>query len=211
MSSALVTIPHVAATDRQLAPCTGQRPPRGRASVSLGMAVPVIVLNGPIGVGKSVVLGEVSDLLQEVEASHCAVDLDALSQTFPRHSNDWFMLRLAVDNLRAVWSNAAQAGAERLVLASVVETISDLQLMLGAVPGAVPFVCRLHAPVALLHERLRRREIGTGLDSHLRRASELATILEDGEVDDVVVDASDRPLRSIAADVLEAAGWPRPQ
>ncbi|MEE9206688.1 MAG: hypothetical protein V3U50_06905 [Acidimicrobiia bacterium] len=110
-----------------------------------------------------------------------------------------------------MWSNAARAGAERLVLASVVESVSDLQLILGAIPGATPFVCRLHAPVPLLHKRLRRREIGTGLDWHLRRASELATILEDGNVDDVVVDASDRPLRSIAVDVLEAADWPRPE
>lgn len=174
------------------------------------MTVPVIVLNGSIGAGKSSVLGEVSELLAEVEAAHCALDLDALSQVFPRTPDDPFMLRLAVDNLRAVWSNAARVGAERLVLASVVESVSDLQPMMGAIPGAAPFVCRLHAPVALLQERVRHREIGTDLDWHLRRARELAAILEDGEVNDVVVDASDRPLRSIAIDVLDAAAWPTP-
>ena len=174
------------------------------------MTVPVIVLNGSIGAGKSAVLGEVSDLLAEVKAAHCAVDLDALSEVYPRSPSDPFMLSLAVDNLRAVWFNATQVGAERLVLASVVESVSDLQLMMGAIPGAAPFVCRLHAPVALLQDRVRRREIGTALDWHLRRARQLAAILEDGEVDDIVVDASDRPLRSIAIDVLDAAAWPTP-
>ena len=76
-----------------------------------------------------------------------------------------------------------------------------------AVPGADPFVCRLCAPVGVLHQRLQRREIGSALDWHLHRVGELAEILEDGGVGDVIIDASDRPLRDIATEILEAADW----
>ncbi len=174
---------------------------------SLGMTVSVIVINGPVGVGKSSVLGEVSDLLAEAGIAHCSLDLDALSQTFAPGMEDPFNLRLAVENLRAVWANAARVGAERLVLASVVESDADLRMMMSAVPDAEPFVCRLRAPVEVLHERFRRREIGSALDWHLHRAGELAEILEDGGVGDVLIDASDRPLRDIATEILEAADW----
>ena len=174
---------------------------------SMDMTVPVVVINGPVGVGKSSVLGEVSDLLAEAGIAHCSLDLDALSQTFPSPEDDPFNLLLATNNLRAVWANAAAAGAERLVLASVVESEAHLQMMMSAVPDAEPFVCRLCAPVAVLHQRLRRREIGSALDWHLYRAGELAEILEDSGVGDVVIDTSDRPLRDIATEILEAADW----
>jgi len=185
---------------------------RRKSVLSSYMAVPVIVINGPVGVGKSSVLGEVSDLLAEAGMAHCSLDLDALSQTFAPGMDDSYNLRLAVQNLRAVWANAARVGAERLVLASVIESDAELRMMMDAVPDAEAFTCRLRAPVEVLHERLRRREIGSALDWHLHRAGELAEILEDGGVGDVVVDTSDRPLRDIGIEILEAADWlPQPR
>lgn len=174
------------------------------------VTVPVLVINGAIGSGKSTVLGEVSDLLIEVEAHHTALDFDCLSQTFPRQPDDKFMMKLAIENLVAVWSNARSAGSQRLVLASVIESADDLAAILGSIPNADPFVCRLSAPVGELTRRLDRREIGTAHDWHVRRAAELATLLAAGDVDDLVVETTGRTVRDISMEILAAADWPRP-
>jgi hypothetical protein len=172
--------------------------------------VPVLVINGAIGSGKSTVLGEVSDLLIEVETPHTALDLDCLSQTFPRQPDDEFMMRLAIENLAGVWSNARAAGSQRLVLASVIESGDGLDAMLGSIPNADPFVCRLSAPVSELIRRLDRREIGTSHDWHVRRAAELANLLAAGDVDDLVVETAGRTVLSIGLEILAVANWPHP-
>ena len=171
---------------------------------------PVLVVNGAVGAGKTTALGELSDLLREVDASFLAIDLDALSQMWPQPEDDPYGLGLAVCNLAGVWRNAATAGAARLVVAGVVESPADLAAIVGAVPGADPFVCRLDAPVGELQDRLRRRELGTGRHWHLERAAELAAILAAGTVDDVVVDTTGKPARAIGIEILQAAGWPHP-
>jgi len=76
-----------------------------------------------------------------------------------------------------------------------------------AVPGADITVVRLRAPVALLHERLRRREAGDP-SWYLDAATRLAESLEVAAVDDHVVDNYGRPVEEVAAEVLRVAGWP---
>jgi len=84
------------------------------------MAVPTLLITGPIGAGKTAVAGEVSRLLERNGAAHAMVDVDALGQSFPRPANDRFHHRLALRNLAAVWSNCRKAGARRLILARAV-------------------------------------------------------------------------------------------
>ena len=171
---------------------------------------PVLVINGPVGAGKTTMLGELSDLLREEGASFLAIDLDALAQLWPQPAADPFGLELAVRNLADVWANAAAAGAERLVLASVVESPADLDAMTSAIPHAEPFVCRLDASVAELQRRLAEREIGTGRGWHLDRAAELAEILAAAGVDDAIVETTGRAVRAIGIEILATAGWPHP-
>ena len=80
-------------------------------------------------------------------------------------------------NLAAVWSNYVEGGAERLIVARVVEDRAELAQYRAAVPGAQPIVCRLTAPIALMHERLRISEPGMNLKRALKRGAELAGIL----------------------------------
>ena len=111
-------------------------------------------------------------------------------------------------NLAAVWSNYVEGGAERLIVARVVEDRAELAQYRAAVPDAQPVVCRLTAPLALMHERLRIREPGMNLDRALERAHELTDILERAGVEDFAVDnGPGRPIGDVAREALSRAGW----
>ncbi len=168
--------------------------------------VPLLIISGSLGAGKTTVLNEASDLLAQAGIPHAAIDLDTLAVMHPRH--DPHGERLAFANLAAVWPNYAAAGAERLIIARVVEDRAELDRYREAVPGAQPVVCRLTAPVAVMHERLRVREPGMFQEQALVRAAELDGILARSRVEDFSVDnGPGRPVTEVAREGLSRAGW----
>ena len=174
------------------------------------MTTPLLVLNGTIGAGKTTMLGELTELLVEADESFMAIDLDTLTQAFPRPVDDPFSMRLGVENLAAVWANAASRGIERLVVATVLETAGSLSSVLDTIPGADPVVVLLTAPAAELERRIRKREVGSALEWHLERSRELSLILDRGEHNDLVVATEGREPREVALEILSTAGWPYP-
>jgi hypothetical protein len=68
-------------------------------------------------------------------------------------------------------------------------------------------VCRLVASQATRESRIRQREIGAGLEWHLNRTVELEEILHKASVEDFQVENDGRPIRDVALEVLEKAGW----
>ena len=169
------------------------------------------MINGAIGAGKSTILWEISDLLGEVGVPHASIDLDALAQTFPPSTSDPFNLKLAVRNLRAVWHNASELGAE------IGWRSRPLwKLPTNSTRSSPRFLERIHLcagwrhPLSSCDEGSEDAKIGTALDWHLDRAVELAPILESGTVDDIVIATDDRPIRRIGLEILSSAGWPHP-
>jgi hypothetical protein len=175
--------------------------------VAGAIPVPVLVVTGPVGVGKSTVAAEVSERLDAAGVAHALVDVDALRWCYPRPPGDPFRVGLALRNLAAVWPNFRAAGARRLVLVDVVDSREQLAGYAGAVPGAGFLVVRLRARPETLAGRVRRRETGAGLDRHLRRAAELAAAMERAQVEDLVVETDRRPPGAVAAEVLRRSGW----
>ncbi|MEL6814229.1 MAG: hypothetical protein AAFP03_05360 [Cyanobacteria bacterium J06598_3] len=147
--------------------------------------VPLVLISGLVGVGKTSVGFEVSDLLCKQGVAHTFIDLDQLRYTYPRPVGDGKALpkedrfggQLGIKNLRDVWRNAVAAGSRNLMIASVIETWADVEAIRQVVPGADVVVCQLRARVETLAARVRQREKGKGLDWHLRRSAELAEIL----------------------------------
>ena len=173
-----------------------------------GMAtVPAIVVTGTVGAGKSSVAGELQHVLGRQGIPHAGVDLDALTECWPSPPDDPFNTRVMLKNLACVWSTYRQAGAQRLVMAGVLEYREELDGYRQAIPGLLPVVCRLVASTATLRERLRQREIGSGLAWHLRRAEELAAKLEATRLEDFVVHNEGRTVQETATEVLVRAGW----
>ncbi len=168
--------------------------------------VPVLIISGSMGSGKTAVLSEVSDLLVEADVAHAAIDLDWLSIMHPPQGQHGERLMFA--NLAVAWPVYAAAGAERLVVARVVEDRSELHQYREAVPGAEPVVCRLEASIDTMQERLRCRDPGMFQAQGVARSAALADILWRSGAEDFTVDnGAGRSITDVANEVLSRAGW----
>jgi adenylate kinase len=171
------------------------------------MRVPVLLITGPVGVGKTAVLNEAAEILRTTEVRFTAVDLDALSYTFPAPRDDRFRSELTFRNLAALWRNARAAGSERLVLARVIEARAEVTRYGRAIPGADITVVRLRAPIRTLQRRAREREIGLGRAWSVKRAAELARIMDRARPEDILVETDRRTVGAIAREILDRVGW----
>jgi hypothetical protein len=130
--------------------------------------VDVLVISGPVGVGKSTTAYEVSNQLQAAGIGHALLDSDELDRLFPMPA---YQVELSEQNLRAVWSSFAERGTTRLVLVGVfIDVEAELDWLRRSIPGARWIVVLLLASEETLGERLSRREIGSGLQYHIGRS-----------------------------------------
>ena len=171
------------------------------------MAVPVLIVTGPVGVGKTTIAHEVGRLLRPLGVPYAVVDLDALAGSYPPPPGDGFNAQMAFRNLAAIWRNYAEAGAQRLVLAYVFENKEGLEPVRAAIPGAELTVVRLHAPHEVLRERVAHRERGPSRNWLLHRTIELAELMDRERIEDFLIPTEGRSLTEIAGAVLEESGW----
>src|SRR5919112_732809 len=109
--------------------------------------VPVLVITGPVGVGKSTVLNEIDPPLIAAGIAHASVELEELARCWTPATSD--RPALVYGNLAAVWANYAAHGAQRLVIGMLLEDRAGLGRLLEAVPDGQPTVVRLSAPLAV--------------------------------------------------------------
>jgi hypothetical protein len=199
------------ATDKHAA--TGRRPEAGAAGElkaagdrAMTAPVPVLVITGPVGVGKSTIAVQAATLLREADIPHGLVDLDWIEQCWPVPADDPENERVSHRNLACMWANFRQAGADRLILARGLEDRSPLRRVTKAVPGAQITVVRLRAPLAVLHERIRSRE-ASDPSWFLDAAIHSAQVLAQAEFEDHLVDNENRPATVVAGEVLSRVGW----
>lgn len=167
----------------------------------------MLVINGPVAVGKSTVANAASALLIQRGIAHTYIDVDRLTETFPRLAEDPFGHLLALRNLRDVWANCAAEGSRNLILARVIETPETLQDFIGVVPGAEPTVCLLRARAETLTDRVRRREPGDRREWYEYRSLELARSLERSAPCDFIVDTDGREPNEVAEEVVDQVAW----
>jgi hypothetical protein len=131
------------------------------------------------------------------------VDLDLLGAAWPAPDDDPYQTRLKATNAAAVWANFQAVGSRRLVIAGIVESAAERDLLAQAV-GSPVVICHLAASPGVLEQRIlgRGRDHGAGLDRLIRRAAELAGQLADVDVAEFVVETDDRSADEIATEVV---------
>jgi ribose 1,5-bisphosphokinase PhnN len=159
----------------------------------------LLVVTGPVGVGKTAVSWEIVEVLEERDVPYGFFDPDAV-HFHPRTPDDPFGYRVGLAALDAAWP---LMGADRLVMPLVV---GDRSVLAHFADWEIT-VARLTASPAVLEERIRGRELGAGLQWHLDRAVELQAWWRDHPVEDFLVDTGGRGVRELALEVLTRAGW----
>lgn len=166
----------------------------------------MLVVTGPIGVGKSAVLLEVDSLLVAVGSRHATVEVEELARCWAPEIEP-ARRAFVHGNLAAVWSNFAAVGADRLILSALVEHRSDLEVLSEVVPGGAVTIARLHAPLAVLEQRIRSREAGDAVDGELDGARWWTRHFEQHQPEDFVVETEGRRVPDVAEELLRRAGW----
>lgn len=169
----------------------------------------LLLISGPVGVGKTTTAHEVSEQLEALGVPHTMVDLDALAQTYPRPADDPFGQRLALENLGSVWRAGRRAGARNLIIARVIEDVTELDDYRRATGIERIELVTLMATPRVLEQRVRRRELGSGVAWHVERALELRELLEAAELPGAVIDADGSSVQEIARAVVESVEWSR--
>lgn len=170
------------------------------------MDIPVIVITGSMGSGKTTVMAEASDLLAAAGVNHAAVDLDGLGIG---HIPEGAWPDLAYRNLASVWENFARAGATRLLIAEAVETAEELDRIQTAIPEADILVCRLKASPETMQRRVQAREPGMLQEVFVARVLALDSILDEAQLEDFSLSNDEASVTSVARELLVRAGWLR--
>jgi hypothetical protein len=106
-----------------------------------------------------------------------------------------------------LWPEYAALGHTRLILCAVmVDVPLELAWIADSVPGSRFTVFRLSARRAVLEERVRRRELGSGAEAQLERTFGYLEQIDDGQ-DVVQVDTSEADVTSVARVIRERLGW----
>jgi hypothetical protein len=165
----------------------------------------VLVISGPCGAGKTSVGFECLEILEERGLATAMVDAE-LAYFHPKPADDPQGTRVAEAALTAVAPVYSNAGVERLLLPRVIERPRHLELVRAAVPDARLQVAWLEVPPRTIAERLAGREVGSALNWHIQRAEEIRRNASACDLFDFSVDG-DRPVRVVAREMLERAGW----
>ncbi len=166
-----------------------------------GHDLTLIIISGPVGVGKTSVAEELSGLLAEDKVAHTFIDLDGLSKTYPRPADDKYGERIALKNLQDVWANARALGVKTLIIARVIETPEGARRIEHTVGAISSTVIQLNASDETLLDRVRQREAGSGREWHERRALALSAQMQNSRVATLMLETDDKSVSEIAGEI----------
>lgn len=172
----------------------------------------VLVVCGPIGVGKTTIVQAADRMLLNAHVSHATIILEGIAGCWPvpDEPQEERVAHLT-HNLASLWSDYVSRGAERLLVEMLVEHRSDLRPVGEAIPDAEITLVRLRAPLELIEERVRHREPDPEDElTGARWWHEHYESIGDELVEDAVIDNDQRSPEAVAGQVLRVAGWLAP-
>lgn len=167
--------------------------------------VEAVLLRGPVGAGKTSTAATLSEILGDHGVAHAALDLDWLCTGSPR-LHPW-NIPVRDKHVALLAESYRSFGAERFILAGVVESRGELDDLAVALGVDRIVACGLRAPIEVVHERLRHRDTGPSLAWHLPRAVVLTEQMSSDGIDDLEVDTAERDHRAVALEIGRRVGW----
>ena len=163
-----------------------------------------VLITGVYGSGKSSVAQEIADLLEKQNAPYALLDLDFLGWFDTGGEGGPMEHGVMLKNLAALVGNYLAVGVRFFVLAGAIRDGAELDGIKSELPMPLRVV-RLTVPLPEIEERLRP-DVTTGRRDDLREAaawvaSSLGVGIEDATV------SNERPIREVAADILDWLGW----
>lgn len=166
----------------------------------------ILIITGPVGAGKTSAAETIYDLLSAKKIPCAVIDFDWLTSAYPSPDDDRFNFRLGIKNLNSIIPNYLAIGIKLFIIPTVIESKEEIEAFKKLIPGTNIFVVRLTAKAATLHKRLDKREIGSLLDWHKKRAIELISVFESKQLENIVVDTESKTIEIIAKEIL--LYWP---
>jgi adenylylsulfate kinase-like enzyme len=163
-----------------------------------------VLITGVYGSGKSSVAAEIAYLLEQRRQPYALLDLDYLGWGGDNFDDHGAGLGLTLRNVAAVVSNYRDAGVSVFVAAYFVRDHTALRGVREAV-GVPLRVVRLTVPLPEIEQRLAA-DLTTERREDLREAAASVAAGEGVGVEDVVI-ANDRPVGTVAYEVMAWLGW----
>jgi hypothetical protein len=163
-----------------------------------------VLVTGAFGAGKTSVIEEAAEVLEEHRLRYAAVDLDWLCWFDPGFPDHAAAVPTLLKNIDAVVGNYYDTGVRLFVLARAMDTQQELNAVGGALAMPMTTV-RLTAPLEEIERRLAG-SVTAGREVDLRIAREWFAEGGHEGIGDLLI-ANDRPIREVAVEMLAALGW----
>ena len=173
-----------------------------------GPGVPVVVVTGTIGAGKSAVAAAMSEILHERGTRHALIEVDWLGEVYPAlDSEDPYSNDFAMKILRTIWPLYLETGISRAIVTMTLENQQELDDLVAALGSPPVTVVRLVASQQTREDRIRAREFGNLRDLFLQKTGEIEHNMECFDLGDILVHNDNRLPPATAQEVLEKLGW----
>lgn len=164
-----------------------------------------VLINGSVGTGKTTTAEALGDEVRQCGIPGAVIDVDWLRRSWPSPAGDPFRTALALENMQAITANFRRAGARLIVVATVVETVEQLERTACALAARRMLHVRLTASSDAVLSRLTRRhhDDEAALRWHAQRHPELAGILDHaGFTDDLQIDTTDTSVANVTHEII---------
>jgi predicted kinase len=169
--------------------------------------VPVVVVTGTIGAGKSTIANVASEILHARDIRHGLIEVDSFEGVYPPPDpNDPFNNEFGMRNIATLWPAYLDAGITRAIVTMTLESHDDADELLAALGSPPATVVRLDASQEVREERIERREFGDLREHFLKRTGFLAEKMDAAGIGDIVIANEEEP-RLVATRLLEQLGW----
>ncbi|MBT5434358.1 MAG: hypothetical protein HOL02_19530 [Rhodospirillaceae bacterium] len=162
-----------------------------------------LLVTGAYGTGKTSVVEELAQRLEDASLSYGAIGLDWL-MWFDAGLADEQQEQVFLANLATVTGNYVHAGAERLLLAGAVADQASLDAIRGVLPMPL-HVVRLILPLARIEARLGDA-ITSGRANDKRNAATWLSSATGVGIEDTTF-TNDRPISETAQAIANWMGW----